>query len=92
MHRKVINTVQTFQRCNVQWRSTIEMAFYLEDVEMAEQMGKLPTKWAQINDGNLKRDQQRRNRSVFDNWKEHLRFCWHVIMQRPIFKVSDRAI
>ncbi|KAI3421969.1 hypothetical protein GPALN_012506 [Globodera pallida] len=48
LHRKVINAAQNYRHCQAQWHSLIESAFYLEDVEVAEQSGLLPAQWARL--------------------------------------------
>uniref|UniRef100_A0A914HJB5 Phosphatidylglycerophosphatase and protein-tyrosine phosphatase 1 n=1 Tax=Globodera rostochiensis TaxID=31243 RepID=A0A914HJB5_GLORO len=52
LHRKVINAAQNYRHCQAQWHSLIESAFYLEDVELAEQSGLLPAQWARLDVGN----------------------------------------
>lgn len=86
LHRKVINASQTYQRCQVQWRSLLELAFYLEDVNMAESLGKLPSKWTQLEAQNCSGKKARFSRN-FHPLFEKLRFLWHVQLQRPVFQV-----
>lgn len=92
LHRKVIIAGQTYQRCQVQWRSLIELAFYLEDLEVAEGLGKLPSKWAQISDSTINLPNTKRGRTVFplssnpNPLMENMRFLWHIRLQRPVFQ------
>ena len=72
LHKRVIDSVQNYQRTQAQWKLTTDLAMYLEDCEQAEITGKLS--YSLIN-----------NRTRIP---ENIQFLWHVIGKRRLAQVG----
>ncbi|KAL3068090.1 hypothetical protein niasHT_038080 [Heterodera trifolii] len=86
LHRKVIIAAQNYCHCQAQWHSLVELAFYLEDVEVAEQSGVLPVRWVQLNANGVSRNTTKPAFSLFRDHFElfnKVRFLWFVTLRRP---------
>lgn len=95
----MIGAVQNYQRCQAQWISLVQLAFYLEDVELAESTGSLPSKWTQMLEANGRRGHHNPSKSsisivsrlfrdYFPSLYSKIRFLWHVTLRRPIMQVT----
>uniref|UniRef100_A0A7E4ZU73 LMBR1 domain-containing protein 2 n=1 Tax=Panagrellus redivivus TaxID=6233 RepID=A0A7E4ZU73_PANRE len=69
LHKRVIDAVQNYQRTLAQWRSTTELAMYLEDCDQSEITGKLSHSLLA-------------NPAL--RIPERIQFVWHCIAQRRI--------
>uniref|UniRef100_A0A183CML1 Glyco_trans_2-like domain-containing protein n=1 Tax=Globodera pallida TaxID=36090 RepID=A0A183CML1_GLOPA len=94
LHRKVINAAQNYRHCQAQWHSLIESAFYLEDVEVAEQSGLLPAQWARLDVVNGGGTNRRKTKSAALSLLvaalpgyAKARFHLFVTLRRPISQV-----